>query len=299
MRRLLLAVGLCMLGVAGFALAGTVQVQMTEAGPVPERATVKWGDTVVWTNADSRPHRITIPRLNVETPFVGPGGTLTHVFDGRRGSYGYRQLGSGPNRLGYVFVELEGSVTLNASKTAVRWGNAIRLSGTSTFKGYPIKLVGRVPGSGARWAQVAQATTGGDGGFSFEIKPEHGAQYRAQAAADQIASPSVRVSVMPNLTLTARSRRVRTGKTVTLVAKVTPAHAATLIDLQRQDVRRSRWLMELRKPVRGGVVTFKWKVEKGRNRIRLAVRPLGLKAGWSESFSAAVIVTGVGDPPAR
>jgi hypothetical protein len=285
------------LGTSGFALASTVGVQMTEAGPVPERQTVKWGDTVVWTNANSRPHRITIPRLNVETPFVGPGGTLTHVFDGRRGSYGYRQLGSGPNRLGYVFVELEGSVTLNASATAVRWGNSIRLSGTSTFKGHPVKIASRVPGSGGAWTQVAQADTNAEGAFSVQIKPERGVQYRAQVAADQITSPSVRVSVKPTLTLTARSRRVRTGRKVTLVARVSPEHAATLVDLQRQDVRRARWLMEVRKPVRAGVVTLTWKVQKGRNRLRLAVRPMGLKPGWSESYSAAIIVTGVGDPP--
>ena len=293
LRRALLALAFAALATAGFGVAAGVNVAMTSEGPVPERVTVAWGDTVVFTNADDGPHRITIPRLNLETPFVGPGGTLTHVFDGRRGSYGYRQLGSGPNRLGYVFVDVQGTVTLKASATIVRWGGSIRLTGTSSIKGRPVNIAGRVPGSGSAWVPAATVPTAADGSFSVVIKPQRGAQYRAQAAADQLTSPSIRVSVQPNLTLRTLVRRTATGKTITLVGRVAPASAVTMLDLQRLGPRHGRWLTEARKQMgRNGEVTFRWKALKGPTRLRVAARPLGLRSGWSEAFSKPVVVTG-------
>lgn len=293
LRRVLLALAFAALATAGFGAAAVATVAMTGEGPVPERATVGWGDTVIFTNADDKPHRITIPRLNLETPFVGPGGTLTQVFDGQRGSYGYRQLGGGPNRLGYVFVDVQGTVTLKASATIVRWGGSIRLTGTSSFKGRPVSITGRVPGSGSAWVRAATVPTNADGSFSVEIKPQRGAQYRAQAAADQLSSPSVRVSVQPNLTLRTLVRRTATGKTVTLIGRVAPASAVTMLDLQRLGPRHGRWLTEVRKQMgRNGQVTFRWKALKGPTRLRIAVRPLGLRSGWSEAFSKPVVVTG-------
>ena len=67
---------------------------------------------------------------------------------------------------------------------------------------------------------------------------------------------------------------------------MTPARAATMLDLQRLDARHDRWLTDLRKrTARDGQVAFKWNVVKGATRVRIAVRPLGLNVGWVETAS--------------
>ena len=128
------------------------------------------------------------------------------------------------------------------------WGKTLRLSGISTFPGTPVNIAERVPGSGTAWAQVGTTAAAADGSFAVELKPQRGAQYRAQVAADQIVvrascgSPCGR-----SLSMRALAKRAKVGRPVTFTARVTPAHAATMLDLQRLDARHGRWLTDLRK----------------------------------------------------
>ena len=294
LKRFLILLGLAALLGAGYAMAAGMTVALTVDGPQPARATVAWGDTVTFANSDDKVHQITIPRLSLESPSINPGGSFAHVFNGRRGNYGYRQTGGGPNKLATIVVDLKGSVTLKPSATTVRWGTPLRLSGKSTFPGTPVNIAERLPGAGTSWSQVGTTEAAADGSFAVVLKPRRGAQYRAQVAADQISSGTVGISVQPILTIRALSRSAKVGTPVTVTARVTPAHAATMVDLQRLDPRHSRWLTDARKRTTAkGQATFRWKALPGRTRLRIAVRPLGLRAGWSETFSATVTVTGV------
>ena len=54
--------GLVALGTAGYALGAGASISLTADGPQPETVTVNWGDTVVYSNADSVEHAIRIPR---------------------------------------------------------------------------------------------------------------------------------------------------------------------------------------------------------------------------------------------
>jgi plastocyanin len=300
-RTLLVVASVPLLAWGGYALAASLTVSLTEAGPQPTLATVAWGDTVTFSNGDSRPHRVTIPRVAVETPEIPPGGTFEYVFNGRGGNFGYRQMGGGPNRPGTIVVELRGTVTLTATPAIVPWGKTLRLAGRSSFPGTPVNLaVYRAPGGTADWTQVETVNAAADGSFAFVLKPERGARYRAQAAADQVRSAPVLVSMQPILSARSAARRTKTAKNVTISARVTPAGAATNLDLERFDSGRRRWVTEMRGRVnKAGRATFAWKAREGTSRLRVAAMPRSLADGWAPATSPNVVVVGVGKEPGR
>ena len=159
-------------------------------------------------------------------------------------------------------------MTLKASATTVRWGTPLRLTGKSTFPGTPVNIAERVPGSGTvlgggRHRRRRRT----DGSFAVELKPQRGAQYRAQVAADQISSGDG-ADLGPAGAHDPRALAAREGRQSGhgRLRACTPAHAATMLDLQRLDPRHGRWLTDLRKrTTANGQVTFKWKAVEGRD----------------------------------
>ena len=120
LKRLLLLLGFAALLGAGYAIAAGMTVRMTADGPEPARRRWRGATRSRSPTPTTRSHQITIPRISLESPAIAPGGAFEYVFNGRRGNYGYRQTGGGPNKLGTIVVELKGSVTLKASATIVR-----------------------------------------------------------------------------------------------------------------------------------------------------------------------------------
>lgn len=293
-KRILLAVSLVALGGVGYAFAAGTTVSLTANGPQPEVVTVNWGDTVTFSNTDGKTHGITIPRIRTESPAIAAGAAYEHVFDGRSGNYLFRQTGGGPSFNGTVLVNLTGSVTLTPSAQVIDYGQSLRLSGRSPYPGTPVKMAQRPPGSGGLWSEVATVTAEADGTFSATVQPKMGARYRAQVAADQLASTPVLIAVRPLLRITTTARRTKTGRRVTIIGRVTPAQAATSVDLEIYDARRRRWFPQARARVtRSGRVTFRWKAREGASRLRVAVKPVGLQGGWSAAASSFVTITGV------
>ena len=292
LKRLLVLLGFAALLGAGYAVAAGMTVTMTADGPQPARATVAWGDTVTFANSDDKVHQITIPRISLESPAISPGGAFAYVFNGRRGNYGYRQTGGGPNKLGTIVVELKGSVTLKASATIVRWGKSLRLTGKSTFPGTPVNIAERVPGSGTPGRRSDHR--GGGGRL---------VRGRDQAAARRAVSRAGR----------RRPDCVRHGAGLDPADAHDPRAFAAREDRQSGDGHRARDAgasgddappaapRPAPRPLahrpaqatrkRPGDVQVEGR--QGRTRLRIAVRPLGLKAGWAEAVSAAVSVTGV------
>jgi hypothetical protein len=291
---MLVAVSLLALGGGGYALAAGTTVTLTGGGPRPEVVTVNWGDTVTFANSDNKVHGVTIPRIRVESPAIAAGAAYEHVFDGRSGNYLFRQTGGGPSFNGTVLVDLNGTVSLAASATLIDYGRSLQLSGTSPYPGTPVKVAQRPPGSGGTWVAVSTTTAAADGSFSVTVEPKMGARYRAQVAADQLSSEPVLIAVRPLLRITTTARRTKTGRRITIIGRVTPARAATSIDLEIHDARRRRWFPQARARVgANGRVTFKWAARKGTSRLRIAAKPVGLEGGWSPAASSFVTVTGV------
>jgi len=75
----------------------TAMVVINEDGFAPTTVKVKVGTVVIWTNNDSKPHRIaanpfgshsTLPSLDSKTKISPNGGTYRYTFD-KAGTYGY------------------------------------------------------------------------------------------------------------------------------------------------------------------------------------------------------------------
>ena len=75
--------GLVALGTAGYALGAGASISLTADGPQPETVTVNWGDRGV-LELDSVEHAIRIPRAEVTTPSIPPGGTFEQRYEGPR-----------------------------------------------------------------------------------------------------------------------------------------------------------------------------------------------------------------------
>jgi plastocyanin len=285
-------VALIAFGVGGYALGAGVAISLTGTGPQPENVTVNWGDTVAYSNSDSVEHAVSIPRAEVTSPSIPPGGTFEHVFNGRGGNYNFVQVGK-RNHSGRVVVKVSGEVTLNASVDTVRFGQAVTLTGKSAYPGTPVLVRGRDAGAGSDWRTVLELEAAADGAFSARIKPKVGARYQARAAADQIASKVVDVAVRPAITIAVSRRVGPAGSPLVVTGRIRPGGAADRADLSGYDTRRKRWATLMSRAVAAnGKVVFRAKLEEGATRIRISVRRASTVAGYTPAESRIVRVLG-------
>ena len=274
---------------AGLALAGAATVTIGAAGPEPASVTIQWGDTITFANVDDAPRGITIPRLQLASPAIAPGGNWAHVFDGRSGSYGYRQT-EGRGFQGSILVELKGSVTMKATPATVTYGRKVSFTGKS-LPGHAVKLEQLIAPQAGQWVELASVTAGTDGSWSTSIVPKLGARFRATAAAGQLRSPAVSVDVQPTISLV-RPSGAKAGKLVTVRGRVAPPGAVRTADLERYDSERRRWVRQERGTVtKSGSLAFRWKAVKGRSRLRVNVQRFGVVQGFAPATSKTVTVT--------
>jgi plastocyanin len=284
--------GLVALGTAGYALAASTSISLTADGPQPETVTVNWGDTVVYSNSDSVEHAIRIPRAEVTTPSIPPGGTFEQKYEGRGGNYNFVQVGR-RNHSGQVVVKVEGDVTLKASAVVVPYGKSVTLSGTSAYPGHPVVVRGRNAGAGGDWKNVLEVVAAENGTFSGRLRPKVGARYQARAAADQLASKMVDVAVKPRVTIAVSRRTAPAGSTLTVTGRILPGGAVDRADLVGYDQRRKRWVtVSTRAVAKNGKVVFRVKVEEGANRLKISFRRSSTSAGYTPAESRFVRVLG-------
>ncbi len=266
------------LAFGGFALAGQVPVQLGADGPQPETVTVNWGDTVAFTNADSEAHSILLPSLTVTSPDIPPGGTFTQVFDKKKGAFSYVQTGT-KRRMGRVIVQIRGELVLKAAPEKVVFRQSAALTGISPYPNSPVVISQRPIGSQTE-KELATTTAAEDGSFTASFRPQSGTRVRASAAAGQLRSPFVTVSVAPRVTIAARPTTVKAGRTVTVTGRLAPAGVVQKVHLDRYDAQRKEWDRLSTKPVTPpGAVAFRWTAERGRSLLRLADHAGGPPAG--------------------
>lgn len=295
MRRLRIpaaVLGLVALGTAGYALGAGAAVSLTGTGPDPRTVTVNWGDTVAYSNSDSVEHAVSIPRAEVTSPAIPPGGTFEQRFDSRGGNYNFVQVGK-RNFSGQVVVKVEGEVTLKAGAELVPFGKSVTLSGKSAFPGTPVIVRGREAGAGGEWKPVLQVNAGADGSYSGRIRPKIGARYQARAAADQVASKMVEVAVRPTITIAVSRRVAPAGSSIVVTGRILPGAAVDRADLSGYDSERKRWVtLQTRSVGSSGRVVFRAQVEEGTMRLRIAVRRGSTTAGFTPTESRFVRVVG-------
>lgn len=289
--------GLVALGTAGYALGAGAAISLTGAGPEPKTVTLNWGDTVVYSNSDSAEHAVSIPRAEVTSPSIPPGGTFEHAFDGRSGNYNFVQLGK-RNYSGQVVVKVSGEITLKAGSEVLAYGKAVTLSGKSAYPGSPVLVRGRDAGAGGEWKTVLELTAGSDGSYTGRIRPKMGARYQARAAADQLASKIVDVAVKPTISIAVSRRLATAGSALVVTGRILPGGAVDRADLSGYDTKRKRWVtLQTRSVADNGKVVFRSTFDEGALRLRISVRRGSTTAGYTPAESKIVRV--VGTKPAQ
>ncbi|MCW2959588.1 MAG: hypothetical protein JWP18_2391, partial [Solirubrobacterales bacterium] len=132
---------------------------------------------------------------------------------------------------------------------AIASGYPADIAGTVTSaSGAPLSeatVVIQVLAAGATaWRKVATEKTASTGAFAAVVTPSRNSRYRAvfagTATDPAVTSPSIKVSVVPVISLKASARRVVLGGTLTFTGVLKPRSAAATVMLQCR--RGTRWL---------------------------------------------------------
>jgi plastocyanin len=267
-------------------------VALTATGPQPAQITVKWGDSVVFSNSDSVAHTLLIPRLSL-TVELPPGGSHTQPFSGRRGTYPFRERIGNRAVEGVVTVEVSGTLGLKATPSSLTYGRPLTVAGTSPFAASPVALLFRTHGSGT-WSPLRTVIPSASGAFSTSVPATKGGALMATAAEGQLRSSPVTFLVKPTLTVRPASQRVKAGSPVRLSVRVRPGGSVSSATLERFDAERKRWMRaSTGRIAKSGLGTLSVPAEKGANRLRVLVPRSALTPGYEDVASKTVTVTGV------
>jgi hypothetical protein len=258
---------------------------------------VNWGDTVVFSNGDSQPHVVASDRGAFTSPSIPPSGTYAHSYQGDPGTYNYLQQGGAQDHVGQVVVDLRGDVKLStSSRDTLSYRALLRLTGRSSFVGYPVKLSFRAAGRNSAWRDVQTVQVDSAGAFSARIKPPGGGCYRAAAADGRVTSAEICLKVRPRVRMAVPARKTRAGRTLVVIARIEPANAAAQAELERFDFGRKEWTTVLSRPVSHGKAIFRWKAIPGAALLRVEASAGDIREGFDAAMSPFVRITVV---PAR
>jgi plastocyanin len=290
--------GVCVLGFAGFALAGSVTINLDDEGPEPAAATVVLGDTVQFVGVGRENHAVIAPGFTI--PLIYPGETHEVKME-VPGKISYKVTGFGHSSRGTIEVVVPEGLELSASSSSVPYKAPVMLKGKSPLKNAEVVLESRraAGGSGVPWTKVTGVPTADDGSFSAVVHPEITTSYRVTIGGGKVRSELVTVDVTPILTISAKPRTLKEDSLLRVVGKVVPPTAATQIDLAQYDRTRNipGWKPVLRRVVPAtGTVVFNWPVIAGRTPLRLQTSKQTTRAGFKATNSASILVTGIAKP---
>jgi plastocyanin len=215
--------------------AATVQVAITATGFVPNAVTVAIGDTVTWTNADTRNRRVVSTDAPFTSPVLTPGQTFSFTFT-KLGRVRYQDTSVNPTQRGTVTVRrVVNSVTIAAKPKTVTFGGSTVLSGKTSLARAGEKVTISSKGCrAAAYAKVGDAMTAADGSWSFPTKPLDHTTYRAQWGG---ATSEDTVQARPRIALSRRAAhkyRVRVSAAESFAGKA--------VTFQRWNATRGVWV---------------------------------------------------------
>jgi len=303
---------------AGVALAAQTSVSLTATGPQPQTLTVHVGDSITFTNNDTVNHSIVTKTPSGYAPggFVSPvirPGESYSVALNNPGTISYAETGFGKQKgSGKIVVGVAGALTIAAAPKTIVYGTSITITGKSPLPGTNVVVAARGKGQhsgggNGGWTTVMTVPTAADGSYTATVTPTTSGTYRAQIGSTskgsgQIVSPTVSVSVAPQLTLQATTKRiVHAGKSVTLVGKILPANGAHSLELLAYNASKRNWSRVATRTVSSaGAATFRYAVPYGQTALRVAVSKSDqLQSGLLKTVSKqTVVVRGTGVPPA-
>jgi plastocyanin len=234
-RFVLLIIVAAAVAVAPGSTAATHQVAITAAGFVPSTLTIAPGDTVTWTNGDTRNRRVTSTDAPFTSPVLAPTQSFSFTFT-KAGRYRYEDSTVQPRQRGTIVVRAgAATVTVAAQPKTVRYGGSTVLSGkvSSGRAGEKVTIAAKRCRDTA-FARVADVTTTTDGAWSFTTKPLDHTTYRAQwgGAANEAA-----VRARPRITLA----KIAAHKYRTRVYAA-ESFAGKTVAFQRWNATRAAWV---------------------------------------------------------
>jgi plastocyanin len=269
------------LALAGPAGAATVDIRIERSGFVPASVTIAAGDTVRWTNRDTRDHQVVSETGAFASTTLRRGQSYTFTFEAA-GTYRYRDALRPAERGTIRVTGPPPGVTLAATVPVVVFGTQSHLQGVVSSKqaGEQVSLFQAVQG-GTGYAPLATVTTGAGGAFDFVVTPAiltaYAAQYRG------VTSAEIRIQVRPKISLLPNGRGW-------FLARVTCAgsYAGKYVYLQRRS-NFGQWVSIVR--YRLGSASgklFRVPRQTGNYRIFMTINQAG--SGYLESWSGTQTV---------
>ena len=271
MRRLGALTVACLVAVAGGTAAAadapTRDVAIPGKAYEPARITVLSGTTVTWRNGDSLNHTISAENDAFDSGYVAPGGSYSFTF-AKQGHYAYHCL---------IHKFMKGSVdvfslVLTGPERAIRAGRQVVVAGLAPAGTATVTLTKL---GGSEPARTVNARP--DGSFTVLFRATIPGAYRATVG--KAASPAIRISVIPRLTVT------HTTDSVSVVAD--PARPGARVVLQAYDRDHFTWRTIARARLDRHSHARVAIPRPHPERIRIVVRG---GAGWSDAPSSAIVV---------
>jgi plastocyanin len=181
MRKFIVLLGLvAALGVVAPAATADRPIVISAAGFAPRNVTISVGDTVTWSNTDTRAHQVVVDRVCSITVQPAATGTCTFRATGR---FDYREPSQTRNAWrGTITVRAAtGGVTIAASPRLVTYLGATTLSGAVSTAQPNERVSVRAQACGSTsFAALATVTTTAGGAWTLSARPQRTTVYEAQ-----------------------------------------------------------------------------------------------------------------------
>lgn len=298
-RLLLLPMLVAFLLVAPTALAATKTVSITNAGFVPDKIEIVAGDSITWTNSDSKNRQPISQSAAFASPILKPGETYTFQFknDGRF------EVTDALVRNQKMTVTVKkapapvGAPSLTVNKPKVIYGGAVLLSGKVPVAKAGEKVTLRAAvltrTGTTQTSTIAEVVTNTEGAFSFTNAPTAQTTYTVvwqTTPATTTASNAVLVRVAPRIGLAVVSKL---GRTVTFSTKATSTipYAGRSVYLQRRNTL-GQWVSLKRIVLKSSTLPTRTSVKlpAGLSRIRILMPQTQVGIGYVTGVSRVVLI---------
>src|SRR5688572_21135465 len=173
-------------------------IVISAAGFTPRNVTINVGDTVTWSNTDTRAHQVVVDRVCSITIQPAATGTCTFRATGR---FDYREPSQTRNVWRGTITVRAGTlgVTIAASPRVVTYLGATTLSGAVSTAQPNERVSVRAQACGATsFAALATVTTTTGGAWTLSARPQRTTVYEAQWRG---ATARTTVTVRPRVTI--------------------------------------------------------------------------------------------------
>jgi plastocyanin len=280
------------------ALGATKTVSITNSAFVPNAVTIDVGDSITWTNSDSRNRQPISQDAGFASPILKPGESFTYTFKAD-GKFVVTDALVKNQRMTVTVTKpaAPGEPTLNASRQTVVYGGSVALTGRvpNSRAGEKVTLKAEVlaPNGTKQTSAVAETTTTTGGDFAFTAVPSSQSTYTVSWQSSLITtttSPAVTVKVAPRVGLGVVRKF---GRYVTFSTKATSAvsYAGRSVYIQRRNAY-GQWVSLKRVVLKSSTIATRSTVRlpKGLSRIRVLMPQAQAGTGYVAGSSRTLLI---------